>query len=346
MQRVLLLAGFLCLAVAGCGWGTAQTGAIPSKNLTPQTLFVMNGGVRDKSGSIVAGYVAAFAPPYTDAPTIIRAGLTTPLSLATDAAGNLFVGTFSDQRVNVYVPPYTGTPTTISDGVHTAIALVLDPAGNLFVLNHYLTAGDFSHGSVTEYAPPYTGPAKTTVTPSGPFAMLQDATGKLIIGRDTELDVFAPPFSGPPVSRTQYTSFSPRRFALDVAGNLFVASSGFSEGAVLILAPPYTGTPTTVGTGVSTPVAVVVDPAGALFVCNFSTSTVTEYAPPYVGPPIATINNGVNEPRDIALDRMGNLYAANSGNDTVTVYAPPYTGRPVTTISTGLKGPYGLLLSP
>jgi hypothetical protein len=339
VRHCLPLIGFLFFAAAGCGGGSTQSGAIPSKNLTPQTLFVVN------SGSITAGSVTVYAPPYTGAPTTIRAGLT-PLSIAVDAAADLFVGTYSDAMVNVYAPPYTGPPTTISDGVHTVGALVLDPAGNLFVLNRYLTAGDFIHGSVTQYAPPYTGKATTTITPSGPATMIRDATGNLIVGRNTEIDVFAPPFGGPPMTSTKNGLLDPLSFALDSGANLFVANyRNGSDGTVMIYTPPYTGAPTMVRNAVSGPHSLVLDPTGNLFVANLGTNTVTEYAPPYSGAPIASINNGVNAPAALALDRMGNLFVANAGNDTVTVYTPPYSGTP-TTISNGVKTPIALLLTP
>lgn len=81
-----------------------------------------------------------------------------------------------------------------------------------------------------------------------------------------------------------------------------------------------------------------------LFVANYFKNTVTEYAPPYTGPPIATISNSVNRPFALALGTRGDLFVANDGNDTVTEYARPYTGFPITTISNGVSSPAGVAI--
>jgi hypothetical protein len=48
-------------------------------------------------------------------------------------------------------------------------------------------------------------------------------------------------------------------------------------------------------------VAETFDGAGNLFVVNEGNNTVTEYAPPYTGSPIATISTGLNSPVALLL---------------------------------------------
>jgi hypothetical protein len=56
----------------------------------------------------------------------------------------------------------------------------------------------------------------------------------------------------------------------------------------------------TVNDNVNGPVAMELDGAGNLFVVNEGNNTVTEYAPPYTGSPIATMS-GFSGPDALAL---------------------------------------------
>jgi hypothetical protein len=94
----------------------------------------------------------------------------------------------------------------------------------------------------------------------------------------------------------------------------------------------------TVRTGISNPADVKFDASGNLFVANFAGNTITEYAPPYDGVPIATISTGINAPSAIAFAPNGTLAVANSGPPNVTVYSPPFANAtPVTIVTTALS---------
>jgi hypothetical protein len=151
---------------------------------------------------------------------------------------------------------------------------------------------------------------------------------------------------------------------------------------VTLYSRPYTGGPTIITNGINDPYRLAMDSFGNLFVNNTFTNTVTEYAPPYTGSPIATIatgirfctamivdgagnlflgggsnvliyappytspptsiTNGASSPAGLALDGASDLFVTNNANNTVTEYAPPYTGAPLVTISNGLAGPYAI----
>ena len=80
------------------------------------------------------------------------------------------------------------------------------------------------------------------------------------------------------------------------------------------------------------------DKRPVLVVADVVTNTVTEYASPYTGAPIATITKRVDGPMHLAFHRH-DLFVANSSNSTVTEYVPPYTGAPIATISNGSVWP-------
>jgi hypothetical protein len=112
------------------------------------------------------------------------------------------------------------------------------------------------------------------------------------------------------------------------AQTLFVANCGAigcgnGNDSVLVYAPPYTGTPTTITSGINWPVALAVDPSKNLFVSNFQNRTITVYAPPYTGPPVRTVTS-VLQPIGILVDAGYNLYEFNYAGG-VNEYAAPYT---------------------
>jgi sugar lactone lactonase YvrE len=73
-------------------------------------------------------------------------------------------------------------------------------------------------------------------------------------------------------------------------GTLFVANVG--NNTVTAYAPPYTGAPTVVSTGIFGPVSLAVDAAGTLIVANSTGQSVVFYAPPYTSAPNVVLNFG------------------------------------------------------
>lgn len=125
----------------------------------------------------------------------------------------------------------------------------------------------------------------------------------------------------------------------DVRQILGVANSGANS--VTLYVNAASAPLATIANGVTSPQALIFDPAGDLFVAN-QTGTVTAYAPPYTQPPIA-ISVGVNRPQALALDARGDLFVANgNGSNTVTMYSPPYGGSPAATIAAGVDDPVSL----
>lgn len=250
----------------------------------------------------------------------------------------LFVANASANTVTEYSPPYTGTPTTISTGQYPD-ALTVDAASDLFVVN-------YNDGTVAEYVPPYTGTHTTISTGlNTPYALTLDVAGDLFVANNGTNTVteYAPPYTGAPTTTIGSGTddvFAPLALGLDAARDLFVSTT---DSRVVVYAPPYTGTHSTITNGVDGPQALTLDAAGDLFVMNANpANTVTEYAPPYTGAP-TTVHSGLNYPYALTLDDAGDLFVANFNSSTVTEYAPPYTGTPVT-IRTGVNNPRALAL--
>jgi hypothetical protein len=78
---------------------------------------------------------------------------------------------------------------------------------------------------------------------------------------------------------------------------LFVAACNATNGcgngdAVLVYAPPYTGTPTTITSSIDGPAQLALDGSQNLYVANLYAGSVGAYAPPYTSAPYATLSTG------------------------------------------------------
>jgi len=182
---------------------------------------------------------------------------------------------------------------------------------------------------------------------TSPQAVVFDAAGDLFVANQPgSVSEYAPPYSQPPTAIANGINH-PQALAVDSRGNLFVAN-GNGSNSVTVYSAPFGGGPSTViTTGVDDPVSLALDGAADLFVVNAASNTVTEYAPPYNGTPIA-ISKGLNAPNSLALDGRGNLFVANlnSTPNSVVEYTPPFTEQsaPVATITNGVneQGTIGL----
>jgi hypothetical protein len=149
-----------------------------------------------------------------------------------------------------------------------------------------------------------------------------------------------------------------RAVTFDAAGNLFVANCArgcfgtSSVDSIAEFAPPYSGVPTFITTGVVGPRAIAADASGNVFVANCGScqlgtaDSVTEYSPPFSSgsAPVVTIA-GVPAPQTLLVDPRGNLFVASCGEcvtgsipDTVQEFAPPYSGA-ASTVSTAVTNP-------
>jgi hypothetical protein len=97
----------------------------------------------------------------------------------------------------------------------------------------------------------------------------------------------------------------------------------------------------TITKGVKTPLSLVLDRHGNLYVGNYFGKRVTEYAPGSSSP-MRTIDIG-KVPTAMVFDHKGNLYVAGYGKEGVREYAPDGS-TPVRTITKGIDYPQSLAI--
>jgi len=234
---------------------------------TPGSFTVPIAGVADAS-------VATVSPAVASVFNIGSATLSSPFQTAIDGAYNIYVASYSGNKVT-RVPAGGGSGTTVNTGSYTLslpTGVALDGAGNLFI-------ADYGNSRIVEVAADGTASLFTisglSQAISQPTALAFDGAGNLYIadyGRSRIVEV-SPSGQGTvlAVGSFTFTSASVTGMAVDAIGNVYIADR-------------------------SAPKIVKVDPLGKA----------TQITPASVG--------ALSGPQGVAVDGSGNLYIMDSGN--------------------------------
>jgi len=245
-------------------------------------------------------------------PAVIGSGLVTPMSVALDAAGDLFVADSS--AANVWeIPAGNGAPVAIGSGFKSPEGVALDGAGNVYVAD--------------------TGNNQIVLVPviNG---VLSTAAQSVLVSSSTS------------VAGAQLNS--PAGVSTDALGNLYIADTGNSR----IVYLPYNGgwaisEAFTLGSGWSNPLAVTVATSGLIYVADSGNGKV--YSIPYAANVLGrtVVATGFSDPSALATDAAGDLFVVDKGN-TQVVRIPNISGSLVTAselkVSFGIADPYGLAI--
>jgi sugar lactone lactonase YvrE len=245
------------------------------------------------------------------AQTNVGSGYSSPMGVAVDAAGNLYVADETSVLVDdpnpsfyagaVYKVASGGVKTQVGSPFAAPVSVALDGAGNMYV-------ADINQAAVARIPP---SGIQTTIG-SGfntPTAVATDGAGNVYVADTGRVAVYKITPGG--TQTTIGSGFSiPSGLAADAAGNVYVADAGVP--AVYKITPG--GTQTTVGSGYTRPQAVTVDASGTVFVADAGTDTLLAVTP---GGTLTTIATGLNDPTGLAVDGSGNLYVADYRNTRV-----------------------------
>lgn len=244
----------------------------------PQSLYVVNYGAGGISDFDAAGNGAVFP----------GSGMSAPVGLAFDPAGDLFVSNISSSTIEKYVYANgslstTGAPFAGSaQGLNYPYGMTFDNAGNLYVANN--------GGSSIE---------KFDALGNGATFAVGSAQG----------------VSGPD------------GLAFDGAGDLFVSNEGSNTiveyvntaGTLNPIGTPFTSA------GLNRPFALAFDSTGNLYVANFYGNDIMKYAVTggvlsANGSVFADSLHGVSGPVGLTFDGSGDLFIANNSNSSLEEY--------------------------
>ena len=264
--------------LAGCSSSTTSTPPAPS-----QALYVGAFAGSPPLAEVLFPFSAA-STVTTSAP----AGLVSTKGMAFDSAGNLYVGTVSDQ-VFVFAHPVNSASTPVATITlpigGNPLFIAIDAGNNLWV-------SDVNNDLVYEFTGPFAGsitpaPAKTLSTDLiNPQGLAFDAAGNLYVGDATsnDIEIFAAPITnGETPNAAKLTGVTNvRGLAFDQSGNLYAGEFG---GGILRYNAPTAGggTPSITDPVGSTTLAaayfLAVDASGNLYVTDgLTTKNVYEFS--------------------------------------------------------------------
>ncbi len=202
-------------------------------------LFVANSGTPIGDGTVSevtpAGAVSTFA-----------SGFNTPVGLAFDSSGNLYVANLDNNTVSKVTP--AGAVSTFATGFDVPDSLAFDAAGNLYVAN-------LDNNTVSKVTP--AGAVSTFATGfDEPDGLAFDSSGNLYVANgDSHNDTVSKVTPAGAVSTFASGFDEPDGLAFDSSGNLYVANGG--NGTVSEVTPA--GVSSTFATGFDEPQGLAFD---------------------------------------------------------------------------------------
>jgi hypothetical protein len=257
--------------------------------------------------------------------TEIGAGLTNPLGIKTDVAGNVFVADTGNQRVVKITPAGVQTQVGPTFGQPTDVAI--DGAGNVFV-------ADAQTNEVYKVTPAGLEIPYLPELPGPPHGLAMDGAGNLYVSVLSPAQVFkVTPTGGELPVGSGFTS--PHGIDVDSAGDVYVADC--STGVVYEVNP--SGNQTAAGLNLGCPTGVAVDAGGDLYVTSNMVGNLFELA---AGAPLGTPGTNLlinlNAPSGLALDSSGNVYFVQATIGLGTAYTINRAVPPALSFSTTAGG--------
>jgi streptogramin lyase len=295
-----------------------------------------------------------FSPSLTSAPsdwavsrTLTGVGLNSPMAVAVDAQGNVWVANQSSMSKfgpdGIALSPGNGFT---GGGINSAFEMAIDPAGNVWTtdLGNYLS--EFS-------------PSGTPLSPSGgytgcvnlPGGIAFDGSGNAWVASSNNNVLCEFANSGSPVGAgfSGGGLFSPDRLAITATGVVWISDdsgtlSAFnSNGSAISPSGGYSGG------GLSGPEGVAVDPAGNIWAANHNSGTLAKFSASGTAlSGTGFTGGGLNSPIAIAIDAAGTVWTGNGASSAISEHSP--TGSAISPssgfTSDGVNGARGIAIDP
>jgi len=256
------------------------------------------------------GPLLAFEPAVQS--TVTLSNVPTPISVAVDGAGNLYVVNSNVNATSVVeIPANGGAQITLPfSNVDGPDAIATDAAGNVYVTNNF-----FSTNDVVELSPQGAQNIIPTNGLNTAGGITVDTSGNVYIADSGNNRVVKVTTSGTQTTLPFTGLNDPLGLALDAAGNLYVAD--YFNDRVVKLTPA--GTQSVIASGLGEPTGVAIDGAGDIYIANNLDQDIVEITPQNQAQQAQLIvpTNTLDLPSSIAVDAAGNVYIDDVGLNAV-----------------------------
>jgi hypothetical protein len=259
-----------------------------------------------------------------------------PYELAADANGDLAVASGVFGCLDVFTPPYSGPVSPPNGGFVIGVAFT---ASREFLytdgLNLYAIEPPYSGSNTASVGIPGTAPGQPY-----PYNLVVDSANDAIVSTQGGNDgtfLIASPYTA--ITKTLNASNDTGALAIGADNTVFIGTYS-SEGQILVDAPPYTASPTTItlpNAANESPQALAVTPSGNLWVVTGD--HIYEFTKPFSAsstPTVAQANTfGGTTPNEIASDTNGDLIVTTNGS---TVSIINSAGTTIGTVTANVSG--------
>ena len=281
----LVWAIFPCVLVSGCVAAQAQVTFAGSQFALAGGPWSMPEGLAiDGSGNLFiadSGNNRVVELPESGAgfgaPLTILSGLSSPTGLAVDWKGSVYLSDTGNNRVLML--PKTiggfGEPVTIATGFNKPAGLAVDLTDNVYVAD----AGNNCVKAILLASGAYAPPIVVATGLKNPLGVAVDATGNLYVADTGNSRVMKQPWTANGYGPQQYlfgNQFDPVSISVDKHFNLYIADSLHRRA----LEEPWAvganrfANEIVLGSGFSSPTAVITDPSGNFYVADSSSNQI------------------------------------------------------------------------
>jgi gliding motility-associated-like protein len=259
------------------------------------------------------------APAYSTSAYPVEAGLLTPLAVAIDPSGNVYVADKGNNEIKEFVRGH-GAAIILGSGFNTPTGVAVDHAGNVYV-------ADSGNGVVDEL--PAGGGAQVSIGTgfSSPAAIAVDSTGNVFVADAGLANVYKIEAGSGNTTLVMPGFLDLTGIAVDSKGNIYVTDG---SGDAVYKITPGAPAPENIGgnTAFGFPSNVAVDASGNVFVTDGNNHFVYEI----VGGRGNALSLGITFgfPGGAAIDGAGKLYVTDTNVlDKISPIGGYYINRPL-----------------
>jgi sugar lactone lactonase YvrE len=283
----------------------------------------------------------------------------TPVGLAVDKSGNIYVATSNGSQISV-LNRNLGSFSAEAVGLTQAAALVfnfsasttlgsisatmqgasglafkIDTGGTCAVGQQFLPGSSCS--VIVDFAPASAGvqAGSVAVVSSNGEGSAQVFLSGMGTGPEAGFNAGDPGGTNQTIVGSGLSN--PMGTAVDAAGDVYIANFGNHR---VVELPAGGGAQIVTGKPLSGPAAVAVDGAGNVFIADSTGGKVYEMLAGTTS--LTPVGSGFGAPEALAIDPLGNVYVADSANNRVAEL--PVNGGTQSTLGTGLSAPAGVAI--